>query len=313
MYTFNHSLIKGQRKNMKKLILSMIAISALASADVKTVLPYYGTINYDNSSNKSLKDSSKFGGFYTSIGNLGYLFELGYNYLDTKYKDPKISNLKQHDLTMMYSKYYPTYMIKSGFHYINNNEKTAFRDLGNGIVGILGVSRYTFKPKSKTTYGLDLYYSHYGSAHNDRTLAEIKTINIAQFTPYLTYGETISSSMSNVFTFKTNFIYSHSYKDTSYVSYEFSDTLIENKAYLTLSYLGGDFRSGVKDNGFSVYNTKDLYSRSYQAKLGYHFSKKLDASVTYTSNLYKEYDAKTLKLMPRGRNNMIFASMSYTF
>ena len=77
--------------------------------------------------------------------------------------------------------------------------------------------------------------------------------------------------------------------------------------------MGGDMKSGVRDNGFSVYNTKDLYHRSYQAKLGYYFTPKLNISINYTANDYEEYNAATLQLLPEGRNSIVYAAVSYTF
>ncbi len=299
---------------MKKFILGTLALSAIACADTATVLPYFGTINYDNSAGKSLKDSSKFGGVYTSIGNLDYLLEFSYNYLDTRYKDNvNVSNLIQHDVTLVYSKYNPKYMFKGGIHYINNNENANFRDLGSGIVGILGVEGYTYRAKSKISYGLDVYYSHYGSAHNETTINDTTTISLWQFTPYFSYGKTISADLGNTFTLKANFIDAKDYLDSSYFSYEISDTVTYKGAYLTLGYMGGDMKSGVRDNGFSVYNTKDLYHRSYQAKLGYYFTPKLNISINYTANDYEEYNAATLQLLPEGRNSIVYAAVSYTF
>ena len=299
---------------MKKLIFSALAASAIASADVATVLPYYGTINYDNATEKSLKDSSKFGGVYTSVGNLGYLLEFAYNYLDTTYKESiGIPHLKQHDLTLVYSKYYEKYMFKGGIHYINNNEDVTFRDLGSGFTGILGVGAYTFTEKSKITYGLDLYYSRYRSAHDETSIANTTTISLWQFTPYFEYGTTISPVLSNKFSVKANVITTNDYQDSNYLSFDISDTVTYHGAYLTLGYLGGDMKSGVRDNGFSVYNTKDLYSRSYQAKIGYYFTPKLNVSVSYTANDYKEYNAATLQLMPEGRNSIVYGAVSYSF
>jgi hypothetical protein len=299
---------------MKKLLMGTLLISAAAYADVATVLPYYGQVNYDNAPEKSLKDTSKFGGVYTSVGNLGYLFEFAYNYFDTDYKDTvPASNLKQHDLTMVYSKYYPHYMIKGGLHYINNNEKVTFRDLGDGLVGIVGVAGYTIDSTSKTTYGLDIYYSRYSSAHNDTTKTYTTSVDLWQFTPYIEYGHTFSENVGNKVGLKVNMIRANDYKDDSYVSYELSDTLTYKNAYLTLSYMGGDMKSGVRDNGFSVYNTKDLYSDSYSAKLGYNMTKNLNASINYTVNDYQEFNAATLQLLPEGKNTIIYAALSYTF
>ena len=299
---------------MKKLVLGSLIASAVLYADVATVLPYFGKINYDSAPEKSLKDSANFGGIYTSIGDLGYLLEFSYNYLDIAYKDTLgIENLKQHDLTLIYSKYYTHFMLKGGIHYINNNEQESFRDLGSGFVGIVGLSGYKWDETSKTTGGIDIYYSYYGSAHNDISALSTTTVNLWQFTPYIQYANTITPKLSNSFTLKGNMIRANDYTDSYYFSYEFSDTLTYEGFYVTLGFLGGDMKSGVRDNGFSVYNTKDLYSNTYTAKAGYYFTPNFTINLSYTINDYKEYNAATLQLLPEGRNSIAYASLSYTF
>jgi hypothetical protein len=298
---------------MKKLILvSLVAASALM-ADVTTVTPYVGHIGYDSSSAKSLKDSAKFGGLYTSVGNLNYLFELAYSYTNIKYKATNLENLKQHDITLKYGKYYKNFTWNVGLHYINNNEKNTFKDLGDGYVAIVGVDGYKWFGYNKLTYGVDMYYSRYTDAHTDSSLAGTTTVDLLQFSPKLIHTKSINTNTKNTIELKVNFIKANDYKDSSYTSYEVADTLGYKSFFATLKYNGGKMRSGVKDAGLTVYNTKDLLRNAYSAKIGYYFTPKLEADISYTKNNYEEYNAATLSLLPEGSSTIGVISMSYSF
>jgi len=299
---------------MKKLLLGSLLASSVLLADVTTVLPYIGQINYDNLQGKSLKDSAQFEGIYTSIGNMDYLVEFAYNYIDISYKeDLNIDDLKQHDLTLVYSKYYTKYMFKAGVHYINNNEKEDFRDLGDGFIIIGGLAGYTWFDKDKFTYGADVYYSTYGDAHNDRTILQTTSVSTWQMTPYLTYSKVFSNTTKNDITLKANMIFANDYQDSNYYSFEISDTLSYNNFYTILSYLGGNMKSGVRNAGFTVFNTKDLYKNSFDAKIGYYATPNLSFSLNYMINSYEEYNAATLQLLPEGRSDVTYLSASYSF
>ena len=299
---------------MKTLLFGSILLSATLIADVNTVTPYLGSISYDNSSAKSLKDDAKFAGFYSSSGNLDHLWEFSYNYLDISYKDTlNIDNLKQHDLTLIYNAYQERYMYKIGGHYISNNEDISFRDLGSGFVGIVGVAGYTWFEKNKLTYGLDAYFSFYKDAHNDLNLLNTQNVNVAQATPYLSYNSIVSTESSNTIMLKANIISASDYIDSNYFSFEISDTFFYNKFYATLKYIGGKMKSAVTDSGFIVFNTKDLMKDSYGAKLGYTFQPNISADISYTINNYEEYNAATLQLLPEGSRSIAVFSFNYTF
>ena len=299
---------------MKKIMISSILASSILLAEVTTVLPYAGNISYDKSNTKSLKDSAKFAGMYMSTGTLDYLIEFSYNYLDISYKDTlNIDNLKQHDFTLIYNKYFTNYMFKGGLHYINNNEDETFRDLGSGFIVIAGVGGYNWFNKNKLDYGIDAYYSSYGDAHNDISIARMTTVNVLQFTPYASYTIVSSDKMSNKLCAKANIISAGDYKESNYVSFEIEDTFTYDKFYASLSYLFGDMKSGVRNGGFTVFNTKDLYSSSLDMKVGYHFTPKLSLSANYAINNYEEYNAATLQLLPEGENTIAFLSLSYSF
>lgn len=299
---------------MKKIILCSLITSSVLLAEVSTVLPYAGNISYDKSGEKSLKDSAKFAGIYASTGTLDYLMEFSYNYLDISYKDAlNIENLKQHDFTLMYNKYFTNYMFKAGLHYINNNEDETFRDLGSGFVAIAGIEGYNWFNKNKLEYGVDAYYSSYGDAHDDITIDHTTTVSILQFTPFVSYTMVSSEKMSNKLTAKANIISASDYQDSNYLSFEISDTFSYDKFYASLSYLFGDMKSGVRNGGFTVFNTKDLYSSSLDMKIGYNFTPTLSLSASYAINRYEEYNAATLQLLPEGENTIAFLTLRYSF
>ena len=298
---------------MKKLILATVVMASAVIADVTTITPYTGVIGYDSSASSSLKDDAKFAGLYTSVGDLNYLFELAYSYTNINYKSATQENLKQHDITMKYGKYYEKYMFNIGVHYINNNEKDTFKDLSDGYIAIVGLDGYTWFGYNKLTYGVDVYYSRYASAHNDTSLAATTTVDVLQFSPKLIHSKVINTNTKNTIVLQANFIKANDYQDSTYTSYEISDTFGYKSFFTTLKYNGGKMRSGVKDGGFTVYNTKDVLRSAYSAKLGYYFTSKIEADVSYTHNNYEEYNAVTLGLLPEGSSAITVVSMSYSF
>ncbi len=299
---------------MKKIVSTTLLAGGLLFADVSTVAPFVGTVNYDSASNKSLKDKATFGGIYTSVGNLDYLLEFQYSYLDISYKNVyNFSDLKQHDITLVYGKYYLDYMYKIGGHYISNNEPSNFKDLGGGFMAILGIAGYQWYGYDKFTYGMDGYFSFYNSAHDEKTLTQNTNIRISQFTPFLSYTTALGAQSSNTIMLKGNFIIANDYIDSNYASFEVSDTYTYENFYLTARYFGGKMKSGIIDNGFTVYNTKDLMKDSYSLKLGYRFMPNLTADISYAVNNYEEYDASTLQLLPEGRRSVALLSVSYSY
>ena len=299
---------------MKKIVIATLLVAGSLMAEVVSITPYVGGIKYDTDINKTFKDSATFGGLYSSVGNLSYLLEFSYNYVKIKYKDSlAVDDLVQHDLTMRYGKYYTNFMYKVGLHYINNNEKDNFRDLGSGYVAILGVAGYNWFSYDKLTYGLDAFYSAYLNAHDDSSLNSTKNVDIVQFTPYVAYSKAININMRNDFSATAYIINASDYRDSSYISYEFSNTCVYKSFYTTLKYLTGDMKSGVKDGGMTVFNTKDLFTSSYSAKVAYYFTPALEADLTYSVNKYQEYDAINLLQLPESSNKIAVLSMSYSF
>jgi len=100
---------------MKKIVLIMALIASSLLAEVITIKPYIGEINYDKNPQKSIKNYSTMYGLYTSIGTLKYLLQLNYSKFTTKYKPrpTPIPDLNQDDITQIA----PNYIKKTYFSY----------------------------------------------------------------------------------------------------------------------------------------------------------------------------------------------------
>ncbi len=288
---------------MKKLLLGTTLIASALMAEVTTVTPYGGTIDYGNDATKSFKDKATLVGAHMSIGTLAYLLEADYSRITTKYLDSTTPDLKQDDITLAYSKYNAKTMFKVGVHYINTNDK----QLEDGIIGIVALGGYKYFGYDKLSYGVEGYYSYYKNGH-DENYAEVKKINIFQETPYISYYKSIDINWGNTFVLKGNFQQAKDYVKTSYSSFEISDTIFYKSFFTTLKYYNGEMRTGVKDGGMTVYNTLDLMKSGYDIKLGYYISKSTVVSVSYAQNTYTEYG-----LVTDNTNSIAIASLNYSF
>ena len=270
--------------------------------NVKTVVPYFGGIGYENSANKSIKDKSLFGGLYASIGNLSYLSEFSYGYLNTSYKNGIVADLKQHDIAFMHSKYYRSYMFKGGLHYINTNDTV----LGDGIILITALGGYTFKAYEKYSYGVEGYYSHYKDGHDENGVQ--KSISMVQFTPYFGFYKAIDINNKNSLNIKFNYEIASDYAKKSYSSFEVSDTYYYRRLFSTLKACFGEMKTGVKDGGIVVYNSLDLKKSGYSLRVGYYLKNHFIISASYGIDSYREYlkseDAK---------NDTALFSLSYRY
>ena len=275
---------------MKRIMLSFFSVFSLGFSDVVTVLPFVSYIDYDKSSSKSIKDSSSYGGIYANIGNLNYLLEFSYTYLDTKFKDTNINNLKQNDLTAVYGKYFKNFMFKFGIHYISNNEDKAYIDLGGGYIGIAGVAGYHWFLYDKLTYGVDGYYSNYADGNNTTTITA-DGVTLYQVSPYISYSKAININTRDTLSVKLNYISTQDYNTKSYTSYEIFNTFLYKKFYNTIRYMGGKAKSAVFGGGFIVFNSKDLITQAIDVTLGYYFKPQLTLDFTYSSLKYDEYFA----------------------
>jgi len=300
--------------NLKKIILIGLLSHSCLLADEVSVTPYMGKIKYDNALSKSLKDDASFLGLDTSISDNNYVLDIAYHYININYKKSlSLGDIRQHNLSMIYTSKYSDYALKVGVHYLNSNEPESFRDLGTGYVGIAGIEGYSFFDEDRFTYGTDAYYSVYPSAHSDLTTAATLLIDVVQFTPYLEYSAVLSQSLRNDLSVKLNAVLSTQYKDPAYLSFEVSDTFVYRNFYTIVKVFGGEIKSGVLKGGLEVMNTKDLYTSSYEGQMGYYLSPTLALDISYTMNNYQEYNAGTLTLSPKGYNSIGRVSLSYSY
>ena len=273
---------------MKKLLLTTTFIASSLLAEVVTLLPYGGVVNYDSDAAKSIKDTSTLYGIHSTVGNFSYLLEFDYAKFQTKYKQDTslgpIEDLNQDDITLAYGYYWTNFMLRGGVHYINTNDIL----LGNGIVGFASLGGYNYVGYDKYSYGVEGYYSNYKDGYDEGNSFVKKSINIVQFTPYFTAYNALSLNWGNSLTLKLNYQIAKDYIQDSYLSYDVSDTLYYKSLFLTLRGYGGEMRSGVKDSGFTVANTLDLMKDGYGTKLGYYFTPSAVLSLSYDLNNYQE-------------------------
>jgi hypothetical protein len=266
-----------------KLLLGSLVLASSLLGEVTTFLPYGANIDYTNDSAKSAKKDGTITGLYFSYGNLSYLLELDASHTNIKYKDGTTSNLKQDDFIFAYSGYYPTWKYKIGFHHVDTTDK----DLGDGDVLITELGGYQTFQYDKLSYGLEGYYSKYKDAYDESGVQ--KKIEIYQLTPYVGFSKAIDINTRNNIKLKVNYISASDYKKDNYTSYEIEDTLYYKKFYTTLKIYGGKMKSGVKDSGHTVYNTKDLLKDGYSLKVGYFIDKNFTVSASYAKNNFEEY------------------------
>lgn len=277
---------------MKKIILSTLLCFSLAQADVNVIKPYTAVINYDTDSANSLKNKGTLSGAYYSRGNLGYLLEIDASYTQIEYKDPTTDSIKQSDATIMYSKYYPKYMLKGGLHYLNTSDTV----MGNAMTLIAGISGFKWKYYDKITSGIDLYYTKFAS------------IDVAQISPYFVYSKAININTRNNLAVKLNYIYADSYTQKNYTSIEITDTLLYKRFILTTQAYFGEMKSAVRDGGFTLFNTQDLLKSGYSLKVGYIATKKLSFQLGYSVNNFVE-DGLTNDT----QNSVAVVSATYNF
>ena len=278
---------------------SLVATSLFG--EVTTILPYYGQLNY--ATDGSIKDKGSITGAYMSYGNLNYLIDLDVAYTKINYKDPALfSDLKQTDITSTIAWYFPKYMFKLGLH----NISTTDTDLGNGTTLISAVEGYRYYGYDKFTYGLEGYWTRYGSGTDENNVK--KAINIYQATPYIGYSKAINLNTRNNVNLKMDYISASDFNTKSYTSFTLSDTLYYKNFYGVVSGYTGEMKVGVKDSGHSVYNLKDLMKNGYGLKVGYFLKKNLTLDVGYNNNTFQENG------FTQDTSNQIFVtSLNYNF
>ncbi len=293
---------------MKKLILMTAIATTSLFAEVTTVTPYVGKIDYGNQASTSFKDNAKITGLSLTHGNMAYLWEFAFSHIATEYKNRAITNLNQNDLTLVYGQYFSNYMYRVGAHYINTTDP----QLQDGVVAIATFGGYQYYGKDKFSGGLEAYYSYYKNGHDENYQAE-KPIKIFQFTPYLSFYGSIDEQWSNLISIKGNIQIARDYVQDSYFSYEISDTLYYENFYATFKFYRGEMRTGVKDGGLTVYNTLDLMKNGYEVQLGYYLGTNAVVTLSYAEHTYSEFDQTFSTLSSDNTSKVALVSFSYSF
>ena len=285
--------------NLKNKILIVGLLSAtIVNAEVNTILPYSAYLDYDS---KSSKKSGNINGFYFSRGDLSYLTEINYAHTDIKYKQQS-EHLKQDELTFVYNKYKLKYAVKAGIH-INS---TSDKDLQNGNTVILGLNSWKYIGYNKLSYGFDFYSSIYknGKDLNNNSA----TVRVDQITPFISYFK-YYTNFSNFISLKGNFEQIGAYSnEKTYSSYELKDTIYYKQTYFELGYFSGTMRTGIKDNGMTVYNSRDKITQIINTKVGYYINKNLNTSLSYSTSKFDEFNGQK-----DTKSNAVIATISYTF
>ena len=300
---------------MKKIILGLALASSYLLAEVVTIVPYGGMIDYGAKSSKTAKDTATLYGVHGSVGTLNYLVEADYSHIQTKYiSSLNLEDLKQDDISLVYGQYFSNFMYKVGVHYISTTDE----QLKDGIVAIASLGGYNYFSYDKLSYGLEGYYSSYDKAHDEHYTA--KSVAITQLTPYISYYKAINLNWANTIVLKANYQIASDYVDDSYSSFEISDTIAYNSFFTTFRAYTGEARTIVKDSGMTVYNTLDLMKNGYAIKLGYYLNKNTVISASYASNTYREFDqvaqangSSYAVIKEDNTNNLAIASLSYSF
>ena len=301
---------------MKKIILGSLLCANVLMAEVATITPYGGYVDYGSDLDKSYKDHAQFYGASMTYGDLSYLIEADYMHFATKYKsDYDIRDMNQDDTLLVFGKYYSNFMFRVGIHYISTNDV----QLDDGYIGILTLGGYKFLEKgSKFSYGLNTYYSYYEDGHDEKSDAmndKTKSIGILQFSPYLSYYN-ISGDWSNTAELKGHFEFANDYDKSDYSSFELKDTVFYKSFYTSLKYYNGEMRTGVKNGGSVVYNTLDLMKNGYEVGMGYYFTKDVSLNAKYSQNTMREYDSantQTREFDKDNTNSVYVVSLSYSY
>ncbi len=276
---------------MKKKILISLGLASQLLAEVTTVIPYVADIQFTKDSLQSPKDSGKILGTYLSYGDLSYLLEFDYAKTNIGYKDSTVSDLTQDDLTLAYSAYGPKFMWKAGIHKINTTDT----GLGDGIVYLGTIGNYFWDNYDKYSLGIEGYYSDYKNGSGNI---------VTQFTPYGSFSKSISIEARNDLTLKLNYIDN----ETTYISYEADNTFYYRNSSTTIKYYTGEMKTGIKDGGNTVFNSKDILLNGYGLKFGYTLFKDATVSASYGKNYFKVSSTS-----PKASNAVTVASFQYSF
>ena len=238
--------------NLKNVFLIFSTISTTSFASSLASVSIYGTpLIYKNSQAK--KDGYFLGSYIYYGYGLNHSFEGEFDY--TKINLQNGATLNQIDISIAYTYYYGYSKLRVGGHFISNDEDkiTPYRNTNNGIIAILGYSK--FKPYQWEIGGETFfsYYPNYSYSGNS-------SLKVFQINGIFTYGKGNYYKEGRTYiTLKPYLIYisnSPTSKDT-YLSLEGSfNYYIKNWVFSGIGYIGKTVFP-VKNGGFLVYNVAE--------------------------------------------------------
>lgn len=266
---------------IKSKVLMLISLTLFSYAEVSTIVPYYGTLEYGDRGSR--KDGNLYG-VYASRGNLSYLTEFSYLHNVINDKVNSSSDIIQDEFTFIYGHYFTDISYKLGLHYTHTNDEA----LGDGYTLIAGLSKWKWFGYDKFTYGADFYNSYYSSAHD--LSGRPGPIYVNQLTPHISYHKSFGENSSNLFSIKANYEYVPLFlRDRSYTSYEFHNTFNYRNFSVGAGLFKGEMRVGIQDNGMTVFNLRDIQTGGHRANISYDFNKKFNANLSYIKSEYDEF------------------------
>ena len=299
-------------KPIHLLIGASILCSSILYAETFTLTRYDELIHFHKNAQKSLIEHVKIGGGYISYGDLDYLLELDISHTHVDFKQNYINDFTQDDYTVLYSRYFPSFMYKFGLHVINTDDI----DLGDGKVLIGEIGKYTFHNKDKLAYGANLYWSHYSKGYDKDGI--LGNIDLYQISPYLSYTKIIDKGIKNNIKITIPYINTNAYSQKNYYSISAEDTYSYKNFSTKIKAYTGEKRTSIEDDGRTVYNTKDLMKHGYGVELSYALNYNFSLNFSYDMHFFEIPSLYTLDLHKQEHdisvsNSVGIASLTYRY
>jgi len=242
---------------------------------------YYNDLSYNSN---SYKKNEVVKGVYTNSIIDNHIFEFNYFTTTIDFKSPIDKDIKQEDLVLTYAYGFKNLLFKGGFHNINTNDNV----LRDGYVISTGISASKLFNQDILTYGVEFYISKYKNGTNLENIN--KNITAYQLSSFINFSKIIKQGVVTNTSLKINMQKINNYSNSSYNSFEFKNSLFYNKYYTVATYLDGEMRTGVRNEGLTVYNSLDKIKKQLNLTVGYSFTNYLDIDITYGKLYIDEYN-----------------------
>jgi len=258
---------------MKKIIiiLFLLLVGNLFAESKITIAPYLSYASYEG----NVINNDTLVGFYSLFDWKDYSLEFSAESKNLKYTNG--SSLKQRNYIASYKTYLKSNMrLNTLVHYVLNNDNAS-----NGTTSFLvGIN---YKTKNKITYTLQSAYSLY----NTQALAN-KYLQIKPSVGYI-YGHK-DSNYGQLFP-KISFYYIMPFSpnaalDTSYFSTEIDLVHVKNAFRTKGSIWFGKQINALRDNGFTIYNLKQIHTSGFTLSSRYKLNKDTGLTLSYSNEYY---------------------------